>query len=195
MSSNGTSSRPASCAAPGHAGKHGEPGAGEHQLLDDGAARQRHAPHAQAQLGSAMLDAMAERAITAALRAVALEHWHRSRRMVSCNDRADSRHQGAAAAEGHQRLRHDLRRRDPVEHRPGVGDRGAQGGGAPLRDQGDARGRVPRAGLPRRHRQLLHRDGAHRPDVDHGPRRRSRPSGGAPPPTRPGATGHGEASR
>ena len=40
-------------------------------------------------------------------------------------------------------------------------------GSPALGDQGDARGRVPRAGVPRRHRQLLHRDGACRPHLDH----------------------------
>ena len=34
--------------------------------------------------------------------------------------------QGAAAAEGHERPRHHLRRRDPVAHRPRLGGRGAQ---------------------------------------------------------------------
>ena len=40
-------------------------------------------------------------------------------------------------------------------------------GAPPLRHQGDARGGVPRAGVRRRHRQLLHRDPARRPDVGH----------------------------
>ena len=50
---------------------------------------------------------------------------------------------------------------------------------APLGDEGHARGRVPRAGLPRRHRELLHRDGAGRAHVDHGAACRWRPSAGA----------------
>ena len=40
-------------------------------------------------------------------------------------------------------------------------------GGPPLRHQGDARGGVPRARLPGRHRELLHRDRARRPHLDH----------------------------
>ncbi len=72
--------------------------------------------------------------------------------------RAHPRDQGAAAAEGHERARHDLRRRHPLAHRPRLGGRGAQDGAAALRDQGHARGRVPRAGLPRGHRELLHGD-------------------------------------
>ena len=84
--------------------------------------------------------------------------------------RARAGDQGPAAAEGHERPRHDLRRRDPVAHRPRLGGRGAQDGGPALGDEGHARGRVPRAGVPGRHRQLLHGHGARRADLDHGAR-------------------------
>ncbi len=53
---------------------------------------------------------------------------------------------------------------------------------APLRHQGDARGRVPRAGVPRRHRELLHRDACASAARRSRSACRSRPSGGAPVP-------------
>ena len=78
------------------------------------------------------------------------------------------------------------------QHRPGLRDRGTQDRASQVRDKGDARSRVPRAGVRRRYRGLLHRDSAGRPDVGDGPCRGGGRAMGKCPARTAGTTGHGE---